>query len=249
MMTLCGRSSYREARFCRAIRVVERRLRLLAFTLVEMLVVIAIVAILAALLLPALVAAREKGRQTHCKSNLHQCGLALEMYRCDYGEYYPCVHGGTYAAPEPPEKEWWEFLVSYQVRRCHLLCRSDRFCNHTDIESYIFNGMYAFGVKQPILRRPDLKIVVSERGDNETALAHAGYPSWKAVAAWEESLHKTRHGTISNYLFADGRVVGMQWNVTQGDRAAASDTDKHFVRRFWQVYMPDQTYEDWLAEQ
>ncbi len=51
-----------------------------AFSLVELLVVIAVIGILAALSLPVLSRAQESGRSTACISNLHQIGLALQMY-------------------------------------------------------------------------------------------------------------------------------------------------------------------------
>jgi prepilin-type N-terminal cleavage/methylation domain-containing protein/prepilin-type processing-associated H-X9-DG protein len=59
------------------------------FTLVELLVVLAVIAILAAMLLPALANAKEKGRRAVCISNLRQIGIATITYAHDHGGMIP----------------------------------------------------------------------------------------------------------------------------------------------------------------
>jgi prepilin-type N-terminal cleavage/methylation domain-containing protein/prepilin-type processing-associated H-X9-DG protein len=54
-----------------------------AFTLIELLVVIAVIAILAAILFPIFAAAKERGRQAACISNLRQLGAAMQLYLAD----------------------------------------------------------------------------------------------------------------------------------------------------------------------
>jgi prepilin-type N-terminal cleavage/methylation domain-containing protein len=67
------------------------------FTLVEVLVVIAIIAVLVAMLMPALSAAREQGRKIQCASNQRQLALGTAQYTIDFKQYTPDpIAGGSY---------------------------------------------------------------------------------------------------------------------------------------------------------
>ena len=59
------------------------------FSLIEILVVIAIIAILAGMIFPVFSAARSKARSTRCLANLKQLGMSVEMYSADWDELYP----------------------------------------------------------------------------------------------------------------------------------------------------------------
>ena len=95
-----------------------QRLRHPAFTLVELLVVIGIVAILLAILLPTLARARQSARQTKCLSNLRQIGFADSMYLVQCKDWHTpgywgfSVPGGGWPYTPPPipatsPRKWW----------------------------------------------------------------------------------------------------------------------------------------------
>ena len=65
----------------------DRRLR--GFTLIELLVVIAIIAILAAILFPVFVRAKDKAKETSCKSNMKQIAMAYQRYTDDWNGAFP----------------------------------------------------------------------------------------------------------------------------------------------------------------
>jgi prepilin-type N-terminal cleavage/methylation domain-containing protein len=60
-----------------------------SFTLLELLIVVAIIGLLAGLLFPVLTKSREKAWQSRCLSNLHQLGLAVNLYAQDNHHYLP----------------------------------------------------------------------------------------------------------------------------------------------------------------
>ncbi len=87
-----------------------RRRTTAAFTLVELLVVVGIIAALMAILMPALSRAREGAKQTACLSNLRQLGLAFLMYASENKGRYPRHANCFFPQPE----DWIYYQLSYR---------------------------------------------------------------------------------------------------------------------------------------
>jgi prepilin-type N-terminal cleavage/methylation domain-containing protein len=95
-----------------------------AFTLVELLLVISIIAILAALLLPALASSKRKAQQTACLNNIKQITLASLMYMGDTGHDLPDNEPGlSHYDPNAPAF-WWDALANYGTAGKVRLCPS-----------------------------------------------------------------------------------------------------------------------------
>ena len=84
-----------------------------AFTLVELLVVIAIIAILASLAFPALQKSMESSRKAACNSNLRQIGVSLISYANDHDGYLPRTVNNGVGAVNSMESSWYMALNPY----------------------------------------------------------------------------------------------------------------------------------------
>lgn len=94
-----------------------------AFTLVELLVVLAVIGILIALLLPAVQAAREAARRSQCSNNLKQIGIACQSYH-DTFRVFPCGYFASVPynnAVNDTAPGWgWASLILTQVEQAPL---------------------------------------------------------------------------------------------------------------------------------
>ena len=166
-----------------------------AFTLVEMLVVIAIIAVLAGLLLPVIGKAKEQGRSVACLSNLRQVGLALQLYTQDNENKMPFIYDAlistnlTVITNQPPTID--VVLTNHLGSPKILLCPSDR----KDLfartgSSYSWNSLI--------------------NGQDAEHLSVFGFgfdPHQIPLAFDKEAFHRgTGSGKGVNYLYADGHI-------------------------------------------
>lgn len=118
------------------------------FTLVELLVVIVIIGILAALLLPALASAKAQAHSTQCKSRLRQIAVGLLLYVEDNGGKFPYYQGSTHNGVTDPyhyilwsQKLWPYDPIKWKDRAYH--CPAYKGAISRGLGSYAYN---AFGV-------------------------------------------------------------------------------------------------------
>jgi prepilin-type N-terminal cleavage/methylation domain-containing protein/prepilin-type processing-associated H-X9-DG protein len=105
------------------------------FSLVELLVVIAVIGILLSLLLPAVQAAREAARRISCCSNLREIGLGAQLHVSTFGEYPPAYRKDPVTGTV---LRWMDFLKPYiskgsSVYRCPDDLEQKPYCSDPEI--------------------------------------------------------------------------------------------------------------------
>lgn len=195
------------------------------FTLIELLIVIAIIAILASMLLPALGKAREAAKQSYCLNNLKQIGTACMMYSDDFGnKYFPPVDV-SWAQTDNARKLWPNFLDSYlgewHINKIYYpagkspnkiyLCPTHLTTEPNILVSYMGNvyniEVPAFGNSKTVslmqVRRPSIKYYLIEGSPSSTNQ----YFFWPVYST---SRMAERHNKRANCLFFDGHAEAQQ---------------------------------------
>ncbi len=160
------------------------------FTLIELLIVIAIMAILASMLMPALGRARERARRTACTNNVRQFGLILAMYQSDNDGAVPTAWDASEG--ELTGTSGTVFLELEE--RSYLETRRLLDCPGSPVGGVSFGGDgrgvgYYIDPSMPPGQRHPMRAILADRGDTK------------------EMPWQTNHGTGVNVLFEDGHVL------------------------------------------
>jgi len=166
-----------------------------AFSLVELLVTVAIIGILAALIMPALSNAKEGGRATLCQSNLHQIGMALQMYVGENKNRMPTMYDQSAGSNYQTNPAAINVVLSNQLGSLQVLC-----CPSDNAQVFQQTGSsYSWN-----------NLVNGQDADHLQIFATA-YALTKIPLVFDKQSFHAALGTnrAVNYLYADGHIKNL----------------------------------------
>jgi prepilin-type N-terminal cleavage/methylation domain-containing protein/prepilin-type processing-associated H-X9-DG protein len=187
-----------------------------AFTLLELLVVIAVVVILLGLLLPGINQAKSKSRDLICRGNLKQWGVATHLYITDHEDFLP-AEGNPNPRDSSTNTGWyislpremgmpryhdmqWRTNASFDPGRSIWICpANERRSNGNNLFHYCLNehvnrtGAFNYPIKYSSIGRPSVVVWLFDT-KNLPAVGYWGF------------VHTNLHAGGAHFLFLDGHV-------------------------------------------
>ncbi|EIP98549.1 prepilin-type N-terminal cleavage/methylation domain-containing protein [Opitutaceae bacterium TAV1] len=219
------------------------RLRVCAFTLIELLTVIAIIGILAAIIIPTVGVVRSNARATQCSSNMRQIGMACHLFAADNKGHFPYANGRN-GSTKPFSWQLASYLgLENQVGSAPLpraagvlLCPSYKYDPNARQSPYAYNpnidpnngGVYGkevWNYKATIGTASRLILLVESDGTDFYS------PSADTGSA-TDAIYRRHPGNSANFCFADAHVERIKGKIPYNINGEDSGGDNR-----WLFYM------------
>jgi prepilin-type N-terminal cleavage/methylation domain-containing protein/prepilin-type processing-associated H-X9-DG protein len=219
-----------------------------AFTLIELLVVIDIIAVLMAILLPALNRAKEQGKRAACLNNCKQLVLSWNLYADDNDD--KIVNGNTSTGDHNRDGTCWvywlglsateweqtegiykgllyQYMPNVKLYKCATGVRGEMVTyaipDAMNGYSYIDESKDYIIQNRMKIRQPQSQIVFLDEG----RISPSSWTIWRTKEQWWDQI-TARHGDGTNFSFADGHSEYWKWKDPRTLDVAKADYD------YWQ---------------